>query len=322
MKANDSIGINTRVKDSLFRRLFGEDKENALSLYNALNNTNYTNLDDLYFTTLEDVVYMKMKNDVSFLFHSSLNLYEHQGTYNPNMPLRGFFYFADLYRQMLEKPEDIYSKKLIKIPYPKYVVFYNGSEKDMNCEWKKLRLSDAFYAKREDELEAEGVVQGEFEWTATMININYGNNKEIMEKCKILSEYSIFISRVKEYNNRMDIESAISSAVEECIIEGILAEFLSKHRREVVDLILTEFDEERYKEVIRKDAWEEGHDEGYEAGKVEGYEAGKVEGYETGRVEGRVEIFLKLTEKGMSTTEAQEVTGLSDEEVKKALKKQ
>ena len=51
MNANDNINVNSKVKDSLFRKLFGEDKKNALSLYNALNNSNYDNEDDLYFTT-------------------------------------------------------------------------------------------------------------------------------------------------------------------------------------------------------------------------------------------------------------------------------
>ena len=68
MKANDGVNYNRNYKDTLFRKLFGENRENALSLYNAVNGTHYTNAEDLEFTTLDDVVYMKMKNDVSFIF--------------------------------------------------------------------------------------------------------------------------------------------------------------------------------------------------------------------------------------------------------------
>ena len=116
MNANRKYKANRECKSTVFRKLFGEDKENALSLYNSVNNSNYTNADDLVFTTLDDVVYMKMKNDVSFLFDKTLSLYEHQSTYNPNMPLRGFLYFADLYRQLIKDNEQIYSKNIVKIP--------------------------------------------------------------------------------------------------------------------------------------------------------------------------------------------------------------
>ena len=122
----NKIKPNKKYKDSLFRKIFGESKENALSLYNAINGSSYTMDDEFEYTTLEDVVYMKMKDDVSFLVGASLNLYEHQSSYNPNMPLRGFLYFADLYREIIKDNEKIYSPQLVRIPNPKYIVFYNG----------------------------------------------------------------------------------------------------------------------------------------------------------------------------------------------------
>lgn len=133
MKTNEDVKANKKVKDSLFRFLFGENKENAISLYNAVNNTAYTAGDGFEYTTLEDVVYMKMKNDVSFVLGVNLNLYEHQSTYNPNMPLRGLLYFADLYRQMIKDSEKLYGKKLIKIPMPQYIVFIMARK----MIWKK-----------------------------------------------------------------------------------------------------------------------------------------------------------------------------------------
>ena len=243
MEANGDVSYNRNHKDTLFRKLFGEDKENALSLYNAVNGTDYTNADDLEFTTLDDVIYMKMKNDTSFLFDRFLNLYEHQSTYNPNMPLRGFLYFGDLYRQLLPKSERLYGTKLVEIPAPKYIVFYNGAER-LEGGRKVLHLSDAFRPK--------GVSEG-FEWTATMIDINYGSNAVLMEKCKVLSEYSQFIAKVRELNESMSLEDAIDAAVEYCIQNKILHEFLEKHRREVKDMTLTEFNEERYAEVLKEE---------------------------------------------------------------------
>lgn len=122
-KTNDDIHVNKKYKDTVFRKLFGENKGNALSLYNAVNHTSYTNPDDLEYTTLEDVIYMKYKNDVSFLIDKTLSLYEHQSSYNPNMPLRGFLYYADLYRKLIHRSERLYSKHLLKIPRPHYIVF-------------------------------------------------------------------------------------------------------------------------------------------------------------------------------------------------------
>ena len=92
--------VNSKYKDTLFRMIF-RDKKNLLSLYNALNKTSYTNPDDMKITTLEDVIYVGMKNDVSFLFSSIMNLFEHQSTFNPNMPVRGLLYLARIYQNYI-----------------------------------------------------------------------------------------------------------------------------------------------------------------------------------------------------------------------------
>ena len=245
-----STKANNNHKDTLFKTLFGKNKENALSLYNAINGTNYTESENLEYTTMEDVLYMKMKDDVSFLVGTSLNLYEHQSTYNPNMPLRGLFYFAALYRKMIEESERLYSTTLLKIPNPKFIVFYNGISAQEKPDIEKIRLSDAFYEKD---------MTGEFEWTATMININVGHNKELFEKCQVLKHYSIFIHRVREYNNSTnDLTKAINKAADECIKEGILKEILETQKKEGYNMVLTEFDEEKYEALIRAEGREEG----------------------------------------------------------------
>ena len=248
-----SYGANRCYKDSLFRLLFGreENKQNLLELYNALNDSNYTNKDDLTINTIDDVIYMKMKNDVSFILDSQMVLLEHQSTYNPNMPLRGFLYFARLYEGIVNLSKNIYYPKLIKIPTPQYIVLYNGTDRRIGNK-KILRLSDAF--------EKPGQSNG-YEWTATMIDINYGENKELLLKCKKLGEYSYFVESVrKHYSINNNFPVAVDEAVKECIDKGILADFLKKHIAEVRTVLLTEFDEERDYKIIAegyKELWKE-----------------------------------------------------------------
>lgn len=259
------VKVNREYKDRLFRLLFGDagNKENLLSLYNAINMTSYTNTEELEIVTLDDVIYMKMKNDVALIIHNSLALYEQQSTFNKNMPLRGFLYFGKLYDKFVETNNlNIYGSKLIKIPTPQYIVFYNGND---NCDdITKLKLSAAF----EDSSKAS-----EFEWTATMININYGRNKALMERCKILKDYTIFVDRVKRYHKQTkSLEEALNRAVNECISEDILADFLKGHKAEVIDVCLTEYDEEKVMLALREEYKEIGLEMGMEIGEKSGQE--------------------------------------------------
>jgi predicted transposase YdaD len=249
------IKINREHKDRLFRLIFGreENKKNLLELYNALNDTHYSELDDLKLTTIDDVIYMGMKNDVSLLIHSRMALFEHQSTYNPNMPIRGMMYAARLYDKHIEENKlNIYSTDLMKLPTPQYIVFYNGNEKHEDEEI--LRLSDAF--------EAEEKTSG-YEWTARMLNINYGRNQKLMEKCKPLRDYAILIDKIKRYiAQKKSIKGAVNQAVDECIKEDVLADFLRKHRAEVMDVCITEYNEERVLDAIREEGYAEGREEG------------------------------------------------------------
>lgn len=247
---NDIISINREYKDRLFCLLFGneENKANILSLYNALNDSNYTNVDDIEITTIEDAVYIKMKNDVSFLIDSYLSLWEQQSTFNPNMPLRGLMYYGNLYNSYIkERGLNIYGSKLVKIPTPKYIVFYNGERNRQAVE--KLKLSEAFMQKE---------VDYEFEWTATMINLNQGKNEELLSKCKVLSDYMTLINKIRIYKRETKkIRDVVDLAIKECIEENVLAEFLKKHRGDIMASCLTEFDEE----VFKKGMIEEGREE-------------------------------------------------------------
>lgn len=244
----ESVTINRTYKDRLFKIIF-EDKKELLSLYNALTGKNYQNPDELEINTIDDVIYMHLKNDMSFILDDWQNLFEQQSTFNPNQPLRGFFYFADLYK-VKYFGKKIYSTRLLKIPTPQYIVFYNGT---MNMPDKKeLRLSDAFQ---------QPTTQPDIEVVAHMLNINYGHNKELMERCRKLKEYAQFIDIIRHYlkeNKQWSNEQAISKAIDDCIKNNILRDILQKERLRVMASILSEFDEVGYKEMIQDEAIEDG----------------------------------------------------------------
>ena len=264
-------GVNRQYKDRLFQRLFSDPghKENLLSLFNALNETDYTDPDDLEITTIEDIVYMKMKNDVSCIIDDRLMLVEHQSSYNPNMPLRGLLYFGRLYDQLISlRGMNLYGRKQRKIPTPGYFVLYNGDEDQPDR--KILKLSDAF---------AHPVQEGYFEWTAVMININEGHNPKLLSACKMLEDYSCFVVRVKQgIKMGKSLLIAVTEAVDSCIRDGILADYLKKNKAEVIGMLLTEYDEAATMEAIRQDSYEDGWDEGREEGLEEGLERGLERG--------------------------------------------
>ena len=238
-------------RDTLFRMLF-RDKERLLSLFNAVNGTHYDDPEELVITTLEGALYLGMKNDVSCMIDMMMQLYEHQSTVNPNMPLRNLFYVSDLLQKYVyEEGLDIYSRKQIKIPTPKFVVFYNGEEEQP--EQKEICLSKAFAANT-GEINLELVV--------LQLNINKGKNEELKEICQTLQEYAEFTERVRIHRKEMPLEDAIRTTIDECIRDGILKEFLLKNKAEVYHMCLYEFDVELHEKVLRKEEREEGLQEG------------------------------------------------------------
>ena len=245
-------------KDTIFRRLF-QDRENLLSLYNAVNHTSYTDAEDLTVVTLENAVYMNMKNDVAFLLDSRLSLYEHQSTWNPNMPLRDLFYVSRTY-QGLVKDETLYSSKRLRLPAPHFLVFYNGTEE--REERSILKLSNSFeYAGTQKE-------EPSLELKVLVLNINQGNNKELLEVCRTLREYMIFVDRIRLYTKTMELDAAAERAVDECIHEGVLSDFLRKNRGEAIEMSIFEYDEERELKLIRRAEYEEGREDGLKQGRL------------------------------------------------------
>lgn len=232
-------------KDTVFRMIY-RDKRELLSLYNALNGTDYTDEDELEVRTLDNAIFMNVKNDVSFVFGMNLNLYEHQSTVNPNMPLRNLFYAAHTLQEMT-KDENLYGAVPVRIPTPRFVVFYNGRKKQPECSVS--RLSDLFLNPT-DEPEMELVV--------TVININKGNNQKLLDRCSSLREYMQYVDKVRTYSQTLQIDEAVNRAVDECIKEGILKEFLMKNKAEAIAVSIFEYNEEQHMESIRKEGFESG----------------------------------------------------------------
>lgn len=235
-------------KDRLFCHLFSIP-EHALSLFNAVRGTNYTDTAALQIVTLENTLYLTMKNDLAVCFHSQLALFEQQSTDNPNMPLRGLLYFAREYEGWLARNDlDLYGKKLLKIPAPCYYVLYNG-EKDLP-EHSKYCLSQSF------ELPSDG-----YEWTANLLNINAGSQQKLMDACPVLKGYAELIARIRQQQREgSPLEQAAETAVKSCIADNILADYLRKHLGEVKSMILTEYNEALHNKTLH----EEGHEEGQE----------------------------------------------------------
>ncbi len=276
---------NRNYKDTVFRMLFS-DKENLLSLYNAVAGRNYKEADQLKIVTLENAVYMGMVNDVAFLVDMGLQLYEHQSTYNPNIPLRNLFYISSEY-QILVKDRSIYSSAVQRIPAPKFFVFYNGTEDMEDC--RELRLSDAYLTSQD---------APDLELKVTMLNVNAGHNRELMEQCRTLREYSQYVERVRKYAAQMELNEAVELAITECIREGILSDFLSRNRAEVLKVSIFEYDQELEEKKLREAEFEYGRETGIQEGRSEGLSegliAGKVESLLTAlRLKGEVSEALQ-----------------------------
>ena len=257
-------------KDRLFKFIFGnpQHKEWTLSLYNAINGSNYTNTDDLEFTTIENAVYMSMKNDVSFLVNDTMNLYEQQSTFNPNMPVRFLIYSGMIYSKHIDKSKKyhIYSTRLQKLPIPRCICFYNGkTEKD---DRTILRLSDAFSVQGKADIEV----------TVTMINVNYGHNNSLLEDCMPLGDYSFFVERVRQnYTIYGDADKAIDRSLEELPDNSLIKPFLMNNKAEVKNMCITEYNEEKAMAVLKEEFLEEGIQKGIEQGIEKGIEKGKFE---------------------------------------------
>ena len=301
------VEINRKYKDSVFRMLFNE-KDKLIELYNAIFDTDYTEDDRVDITTIEDVIFKTMKNDISFIMDGKfVLLIEHQSSINNNMCLRDLLYADELIRRMID-PKDLYKEAPVKIPNPKFVVLYNGERYMPPFDEKEL--SDNFLKE-----EPEYSLQLKLD----VYNINIDAGSELLEKSPTLKQYSMFVERVRKYSKEKETltERDMVEIMESCIKDGILPEFLSKYGREAVGMMFKELTQEEAREMSRQD----GYDLGIEQGRSEGFAEGEKIGEERGRTEGEASKALEMAKamknKGYSTDEISELTGISSDEIKK-----
>ena len=290
---------NRHYKDSVFVDLFSSDrtaKDNFLALYNALYNTNYQSTAILKNIRLKQTMYMSFANDVSYLVDNKIIvLAEHQSTVNPNMPLRCLEYVTRLYEH-IQNPRDRYSRALKKIPVPVFYVFYNGRE---NIPAQKiLRLSDSFIKQPETPT---------LELVVKLININYDKDSQILKSCEPLGQYSRFVEAVRRHI-AVDKEHGFENAIKECIKNDILREYLQRKSREVVNMLIAEYDYDTDIAVQREEASRIAF--------AEGREQGITQGISQGSRQKSLEIAKTMLTMHYPFEDICKISGLSPEEVR------
>ena len=284
-KSPTTMPVNRTYKSTLFIMLF-QDKHNLLELYNAVSGKHYTDPGILEINTLENAIYMTVKNDISFLIDGRLSLYEHHSTYNPNLPLRFLIYISKLYSRMTRNA-NLYGTKLIRIPPPEFLIFYNGKEE--LPEQTMLNLSDMYETKDP---------HAGLELSAVMLNISGKHNQKLKEACTTLKEYAIYTDKVRKYAEETELPDAVERAIQECIAEGVLQDFLEKHRAEAKEMSIFEYDQEKHMRQEREEAWADGHS--------------------AGLAEARLSMIIQMLKNGMSAEDISRAAGATEEEIKKA----
>lgn len=308
----ESISLVRNYKDSVFRMVFN-DKQNLIDLYNAIFDTDYTIETPLEFKTIEEVLFKTVKNDIAFTIADTfIVLMEHQSTINENMAIRDLIYFAATIQKMFSNT-DFYRKKALRLPNPTFVVLYNGTEE--MSDYDTINLSDHYIME-----EANPALQ----LTVKVYNVNEGKQTELLKRCRILWEYSRFVTIVRENKEERPMSTeVIRQILKQCQEEGILTDFLKEHGSEAVNMLFLEMTEEEARELSKQDGFEEGYEEGVEKGIKEGVKKGIQEGIQRGIQEGIQEGILegmriaakKMKEKNAAIPMIAECTGLSEEEV-------
>ena len=279
---------NREYKSDVFSMLM-ESKENALEVYNALNDSEYTNPEDVEIVQLERGVSLSIRNDASFIIDMNINFYEHQSTYNPNMPLRSLIYFVNALEDWLkDNDKDLFSRKQIRIPTPHFIVFYNGMQK--RPEYEEMRLSDSFYHK---------VAEPQIEIICKVYNINPENNQTLKKKSAVLEGYTYFVEKVRENQRQeMNLEEAVDSAIKDCIDNHVLEDFFKNRRDEVKKMTHLDYTWEKRERLIRMEEYADGKAEGMRegeaAGMLKGKAAGIREGEAVGKLKGKIDSLLEI----------------------------
>ena len=303
MAHKKQLTTHRNYKDTVFRMLFS-DRKNLLSLYNAVSGAHYDDPEKLEIVTLENAIYMGIKNDLAFIIDTDLFLYEHQSTYNPNMPLRDLFYISSEYQKLVDK-RSLYSSVLQKIPAPQFIVFYNGTEKEKDS-WVN-HLSEAFE-------NLSGAPKLELE--VLTININEGHNSELMEQCQTLREYAQYVACVRRYAKEFELNEAVKLAVDECIRNNILSEFLRANKSEVIAMSIFEYDKEEEERKLRKAEYEAGVAAGMKDGMKAGIKAGVADGISKGKILAKKDAVSSLITLGLTVEQISSALKVDVETVK------
>ena len=271
----------------MFSTLFS-NPEALRELYSAIEGIDIPSDVVININTLSDALFMGKINDVSFTIDDRIVvLVEHQSTLSENIPIRLLMYIARVYEKIVEK-ENIYHRRLIKIPTPEFIVLYNGKE---NCsDYHELKLSAAFKDIAGSKLSVSNKLQ--LELVVQVYNINHGHNQEILKRSAYLDGYSFFIKKINDFNEHLSLDESLKSAVKYCIERNVLKEFLEEHGSEVINMLFEEVTTEEIAEIRYK----EGREEGLE--------------------EGRIEIARKMKNVGRPISEIEEFTGLTSESIK------
>ena len=291
-------------KDSTFRLLFSE-KARAIELYNAVSNEHLPPDTELTYTTLENAVYVDRKNDLGFVINNHhLVLSEQQSTINFNMPLRCLGY-ASRTIEDLTGTEGIYGKHRIKFPAPEFYTFYTGTE---TWDSRQLRLSESFLAEPKE---------NSLELVVNVINLKYSKQDEILTKSPTLLGYSKLLHYIRQYASELggNLKTAIDQAVNRCIKEDALADFLRKYTREVTGMLFQEITAEDFAEIRAKEAYNDGLKDGFDNGFSDGEKAGFKNGEEAGAQKKQLEIAANLKKAGIPLEVIAANTGLAKEEI-------
>jgi predicted transposase/invertase (TIGR01784 family) len=243
--------VNRKYKDSVFTLLF-DDEDAIRDVSGALFDEKIDQSTEIKKTTLKNVLSNgEWINDLSFLVGGKLVvLVEHQSTLNENMPRRMLHYISEIYNQLCEK-EDVYKAKKSSIPKPIFIVLYNGDDENVpDC--REYRLSELYF-------DFDGSKESPFlELVVNVYNINKGHNVERVRLSRLLSDYVAFVAEIRENNKTMSLRQAMEKAVEDCINKNILAAFLKKYRKEIVNMLVKEWNQELAMKVRSEESWQEG----------------------------------------------------------------
>ena len=301
--------VNREYKDRLFKFLFASHPELTLSLYNAINGTDHKKVDELEITTANSALFISLRNDLSFLIADTMNFYEAQSTPNPNMPARFFFYVALVYINYIQRSGiDLSRRKLQKLPTPRLVCFYEGRDDPKIEDEKVLTLDAAFNNRFKSNVSVE----------VTLLNINQGHNRELLEKCRPLNDYSKFIFDTRNYydsqkKDKMTDEEhdrLLAEAVEAAIDnlpDGQVKTYLKDEVKKVTDMCVFDFNLER----SLNNSFEDGKEEGRAEGRAEGVVIGEARGEVKGRADGLdmfADLLQKLNKAGRAQEAAQVIT--------------